>query len=234
MVKLIPIVRKHLSLSSSLNSWLIISSCFSVLLLLGRVLVTGSGSFLFLPWNLFLAYMPYYVSGQLLQKPEIITNKFKLLAALALWLLFVPNSFYILTDLFHLNSFSSAPEWFDLVLILSFAWNGVLFGIISLRRIEILMEILKGKTASLFLVFIVMCLNAFGIYIGRFLRFNSWDVITDPFTLIAEIMDIIFHPFQNFQAWSMTLIYSVFMTLLYCSIKKLAETWKQPYNNTKL
>jgi uncharacterized membrane protein len=74
------------------------------------------------------------------------------------------------------------------------------------------------------LVFAVMWLCALGIYIGRFLRFNSWDVLTDPFTLAAEISDLVIHPFENGYAWGMTLVYGVFMTLLYFTIKKLSET----------
>lgn len=155
----------------------------------------------------------------------ILKNRLKLLVGLGLWLLFVPNSFYIITDLFHLAHIGSAPKWFDLLLIFSFAWNGIICGIISLRRIEIILKPAKANHFSAFIVFAVMWMNAFGIYIGRFLRFNSWDVLTNPFTLVSEIIEMVFHPFDNSYAWGMTVCYAFFMTLVYCTIRKLSESF---------
>jgi uncharacterized membrane protein len=70
-----------------------------------------------------------------------------------------------------------------------------------------------------------MWLSALGIYIGRFLRYNSWDILTNPFSLAADIFDMIIHPLQHAYAWGMTLCYSVFMTLVYCMFKKIGETF---------
>jgi uncharacterized membrane protein len=213
------------SMPVTMQEWLLLSSCFSCFLLLARMVVTGTIEYIFLPWNLFLAFIPYRITWWMSRNISIIENKIKLVAALALWLLFIPNSFYIITDLFHLIHVRSAPKWFDLLLIFSFAWNGILFGIISLRRVELIVSIMKGKSFSIFMVLAVMWLSAFGIYIGRFLRFNSWDVITDPFSLLAEITNMIIHPFQNGYAWAMTMCYAVFMTLLYFTVKKLSESF---------
>jgi len=195
------------------------------MLLAARIIATGSPAYLFLPWNLFLAFVPYFITGWLSSNVGIMENKLKLLLVLAAWLLFIPNSFYIITDLFHLTRIESAPKWFDLLLIFSFAWNGIICGIISLRRVELVVGLQGLKKFSVPMVFAVMWLSAFGIYIGRFLRFNSWDVITDPFSLAAEIMDMVFHPLQNGYAWGMTMGYSVFMTFLYFTVKKLSETF---------
>lgn len=189
------------------------------------MIATDSLAYLFLLWNLFLAFIPYWITWWMTRNITIIENKVKLTIALAAWLLFIPNSFYIITDFFHLSHFGSAPKWFDLLLIFSFAWNGILCGIISLRRVEIVVSLIRGKGFSILLVFAVMWLSAFGIYIGRFLRYNSWDVITDPFSLAGEIIDMIIHPFENSYAWGMTLCYSAFMTLVYFTIKKLSETF---------
>lgn len=155
---------------------------------------------------------------------KVLENRIKLLTALGAWLLFIPNSFYIVTDLFHLTHVDTAPKWFDLLLIFSFAWNGILAGVISLRRVEIITCASKGRNFSLVIIFFVMWLNAFGIYIGRFLRFNSWDIITDPFSLFGEIIDMIVHPVANGYAWGMTLCYAIFMTFVYLTIKKLSES----------
>jgi uncharacterized membrane protein len=215
----------NLSVSGTIHQWLLVSSCFSCFLLLIRIVVTRSPAYIFLPWNLFLAFIPYWITWWMTRNAGIIENKLKLLAALAVWLLFIPNSFYIITDLFHLTGIRSAPQWFDLLLIFSFAWNGILCGIISLRRVEIIGAVIRGKGFSLFVIFIVMWLNAFGIYIGRFLRYNSWDIITDPFSLAADITAMVFHPFDNLYVWGMVSCYSIFMTLLYFTIKKLSESF---------
>lgn len=211
--------------SGTIHDWLLLSSGFSCLLLFIRMIVTNSIEYIFLPWNLFLAFVPYWITRWMTRSVSIIENKMKLVIALAVWLLFIPNSFYIITDLFHLTHIETAPLWFDLLLIFSFAWNGIIFGIISLRRVEVITTIVRGKGHSIFLVFVVMWLNAFGIYIGRVLRFNSWDVISDPFSLAGEILNMVLHPFENGYAWGMTLCYAVFITFLYFTIKKLSESF---------
>jgi uncharacterized membrane protein len=211
---------------ASMNEWLIVSSGFSCLLLAGRMLATGSFEYIFLPWNLLLAFIPYWITRWMTKNIGVITHRIKLFIILTVWLLFIPNSFYIITDLFHFTEIHSAPAWFDLLLIFSFAWNGIACGIISIRKIEILLKsLLQRKNISFILIFTVMWLNAFGVYIGRYLRFNSWDVITNPFALARDIFNMIIHPFQNMYPWGMTISYSIFMTLLYFTIKKMSDSF---------
>jgi len=213
------------SVSTTIHVWLLLSSGFSCFLLLIRMIVTNSVEYIFLPWNLFLAFVPFWIATGIAKNTRIIESRVKLFGALAAWLLFIPNSFYIITDFFHFSRFRSVPQWFDLLLIFSFAWNGILYGIISLRRVEIIISEIRGRSFSILLVFAVMWLSAFGIYIGRFLRFNSWDVIADPFSLAREIIVMVSHPLENSFAWGMTLCYSVFMTLIFFTIKKLSESF---------
>jgi uncharacterized membrane protein len=227
MYKLINIQLTKFSVSSTIHDWLLLSSGFSCLLLLARMVVTGSIEYIFLPWNLFLAFVPYWITQWMTNNISSIENKWKLLLAATVWLLFIPNSFYIITDLFHLTHVDTAPKWFDLLLIFSFAWNGIIAGVLSLRRVEQIATVIKGKKFSVLLVFGVMWLSAFGIYIGRFLRFNSWDVVTDPFSLASEIIGMVLNPFHNGYAWGMTVCYAVFMTLLYFTIQKLGEALLQ-------
>ena len=209
--------------SPGIHEWLLLSSCFSCLLLLVRVIVTQSPGYLFLPWNLFLAFIPYWITGWMTRNVSVIENKIKLALCLAAWLLFIPNSFYIITDLFHLAHRNAAPKWFDLLLLFSFAWNGIICGIISLRRVEVIFSLYVTEKFSPLFVFVVMWLSAFGVYIGRFLRFNSWDIISDPFSLMGEILDMIIHPVEHGYAWGMTCTYAAFMTFLYVTIRKMSE-----------
>jgi uncharacterized membrane protein len=201
---------------------LTLSMMFSVVLVLVRIYFSGHLGFLFLVWNLFLAWLPFAMTNRAQYSQKWKQGKRLLILFLA-WLLFIPNAFYIITDLFHLGYHEGAPLWFDLVLILSFAWNGLLLGLLSVRQLEKMMQpYLRGKHELLF-IFPIMCLNAWGIYIGRYLRFNSWDVITNPFALIADIADMLFHPLQYKIAWSMIACFSVFMTLMYVAVKKIAK-----------
>lgn len=205
--------------SYTVNEWVILSSLFSCVLLSVRMVVTQRPEYIFLPWNLFLAFIPYQLACWLMNRVAVMENKLKLTAALIAWLLFIPNSFYIITDFFHFAKVRSAPQWFDLLLLFSFAWNGILFGILSLRKVEMIIRITLGKSISFVIVLLVMWLIAFGIYIGRFLRFNSWDVLTDPFSLLGELAEMVLHPFAHGYAWAMTVCYAVFMTLLYYTVR---------------
>jgi uncharacterized membrane protein len=207
--------------SLSLDQWLLASAGFSCSLVFIRMVATGQPSYLFLPWNLFLAFIPLWISGLIETQPRILSNRILLVLLLGAWLLFFPNSFYIITDLFHLKKFRLAPEWYDLLMIFSFAWNGILFGIISLRRIEKIIQLAFGRNYAFLFIVSIMWLSAFGIYIGRFLRFNSWDILTDPFSLAREIVDLFIHPFTNGYAWGMTICYAVFMSLGYLTIRKM-------------
>jgi len=225
--------KESTALPFTLHQWFMASCSFSFTLLCARIIATGYITYAFLLWNLFLAFIPYAISYWLYNNHRVVKNKLKLVSVISAWLLFIPNSFYLLTDLFHLDEISSAPKWFDLLLLLSFAWNGLLFGIASLRKMEVILHRINGKSFSVFIVFTVMWLNAFGIYIGRFLRYNSWDIITQPFSLFSEMLEILLHPFKNKMEWGMISCYAVFMTLLYITIKKMAESFN-PLNNHQI
>jgi uncharacterized membrane protein len=218
------IQRKDIRLT--LNHWLFISCCFSVLLVCARVAATGYFTYLFLVWNLFLAFVPYAISESFYRRIPVMENKWKRLIVLSGWLLFIPNSFYIVTDLFHLEQFDSAPKWFDLLLLFSFAWNGLLFGILSVRRIETIVTAIYGNRYSILFMLVVMWLNAFGIYIGRYLRYNSWDIIAQPFSLFAEMLEVIIHPIRNKMEWGMITSWGAFMTLFYITIKEMSRQLK--------
>lgn len=205
------------------RQWLFLSCCFSCLLVCGRMAATGAITYLSLVWNLFLAFIPFAISEWVVARPALLKTKWKLLPLLLTWLLFIPNSFYIITDLFHLDEFDATPKWFDLLILFSFAWNGLLLGILSVRRVELLLSAISKQRLSVFFVFAFMWLNAFGIYLGRYLRYNSWDIIAQPISLFSDILYIMIHPLQHRMEWGMVATWSVFMTLLYITIQKLGE-----------
>src|SRR5437868_4514510 len=109
-------------LKTEVHRWLAGSMLFSLLLELTRIIQTGRLTFIFLIWNLFLASVPYFITSLLQVNRHWVKSKAKFAAIFIAWLLFIPNSFYLITDLFHLG-ISNVPLWFDLALLLSFAWN---------------------------------------------------------------------------------------------------------------
>ena len=219
-------IREKIPSRFSLSQWLWIASMFSLSLLIIRIIRTGYLSYGFLAWNLFLAYVPYFISEWLGRHPRVLASRIKLLALVFTWIIFMPNSFYILTDLFHLNNMSKGDSWYDLTLILSFAWTGILFGILSIHKMETLLKNSKGKFIAGFIICVVMFLNAFGVYIGRFLRFNSWDILMNPFSLVPEIVDIIFNPYDYRYVWAMSFCFALFMVILYYTTKRLGDVFK--------
>lgn len=177
--------------------FLLLLSTFSVALIIIRLYFIKQFTFIFFIWDLFLAAMLWVVTTFLIVFPKIKDKNVLLILFLSIWLLFFPNSTYILTDLFHLRLNLSMPIWFDLILIFSFAWTGVMFAFISLIDVEnILSKYLKKRITFMFSAF-VLFLSAFGVYIGRFLRWNSWDVIQEPFTLFFDVANRFVNPLNH-------------------------------------
>lgn len=226
MKQLLPQIKNKSAPVLSIQQWILISSAFSILLLIIRIITSHRLSYVFLAWNLLLAYVPLLIANWLSRHQVVLRNKVTLILSISAWLLFMPNSFYILTDLFHLQTMEGNRPWFDLTLILSFAWNGILFGIISIWKMEMLLKRTKGRFTSALLIFMVMWLSAFGVYIGRFLRFNSWDIIFNPFPLLTEIVEMIINPYDYKSAWAMSACFACFISILYYTMKKLTEVLK--------
>jgi len=195
--------------------------CFSLSII--RCLYSNTNVFLFLNWNLFLAFIPYLLTTWLIIQPKIQRYRILIGLVVCLWLLFFPNAPYILTDLFHLKLKSSMPIWFDLVLILSFAWTGILFGFLSLWDIEfIFSKSLKQKYIAAISV-ILLFLSSFGVYLGRYLRWNSWDIVQNPFQLMYDIGDRVINPTIHPRTWGMTIFMGLFLCVIYFSFKLITK-----------
>lgn len=203
---------------------LFIPVMFGFLLLLVRTVYTGQPTFLFLVWNLFLAFVPYFFSYTVTLRVAWIESNWKFALVFIVWLLFIPNSFYMITDLFHLYDSFSVPRWYDLLLIFCFAWNALMMGILSVRHMEKIIQTRWAYRTEWLFIYPIMLLNAFGIYIGRYLRYNSWDVISNPFGLMADTGHILLHPISFKNAWAMVLVFSFFLSILYVTLKKLNKS----------
>jgi uncharacterized membrane protein len=214
--------KRLLPRQTGLENHLLLLSLFSLCLLAVRLLYSDQFLYAFMPWNLFLASVPYFISSRFVTQPWVAGRRLMFLICFLIWLIFIPNSFYIITDLFHLRERKGMPVWFDLAMLLSFAWAGLLLGILSVRQMMELIEIFYGKNRSRLLEYAIMALVAFGIYIGRFLRYNTWDVFTNPFSLAADILYLLVHPLRSRNAWAMIGCYSLLIALINISFKKLS------------
>ena len=201
---------------------LLLSCIFSVSLVVFRVAYTGETMFLFLVWNLFLAYLPFALSA-FIYRLSAYTEKRYLFVLLICWLLLIPNAFYILTDLFHLRQVDVVPLWFDLALITSFAWNGLVMGILSVRQVEKMVVVKWKKLNEYCFIIPIMFLNALGIYIGRYLRFNSWDVISNPLQLVQDVGYFFLHPVRHRFDWGMVICFTLLLSFFYLTMKAMSR-----------
>lgn len=177
------------------------------MLLAYRLIKSDSLAYMFLVWNLFLAFIPWWISNFISKQKNI---NYKLTPLIAIWFLFLPNAPYILTDLFHLRKHDNIPLWFDLILILSFALGGLMLFFKSLKdMLALLQQKLKPLYVTL-LTPLVFWLIAFGLYLGRYLRFNSWDII-HPFRLLKSSFGVLLQK----DTIGFTCIFSVFMWFMY-------------------
>lgn len=201
-------------------SLLTISMALSVVLLMIRMKLHHSFYLLFLVWNLCLAIIPFTITTALISKPKM--HKLPMLLSFGVWLLFLPNAPYIVTDLFHVTHAPKHLLWLDVLVIVSFAFNGLILFFLSLSDME---KLLKRYLKSQFIVPVLLFifgLTAFGIYLGRFLRYNSWEIVNNPIGIFSDVFDIIFQP--NVEAWIFTLTFASFLAMSYWMLKSFSNS----------
>lgn len=192
----------------------------AVLLIAGRVVFTGSQYYIFLIWNIFLAFVPFVISGALVR---FLSDKKKYLSFIIvggiLWLFTFPNAPYLVTDVIHLRQNHMAPVWFDAMLLFVCAWIGMIFALYSLEHIEKVLLAFFSKIKSQIILAILILISSFGIYVGRFLRWNSWDVVASPNSLSKDIWIILSHPSLHLEAYGLTFSMFLFIGLSYIAWK---------------
>ncbi|MCA9916813.1 MAG: DUF1361 domain-containing protein [Anaerolineales bacterium] len=163
---------------------LLFSSSLAAAIWFVRYVYTGSSSYFFLLWNLFLAWLP--VLFALLARRQAASRLGRWVWG-GLWLLFFPNAPYLLTDLLHLGWRDGVPLWYDLIMLLTFALAGLFVGFASLFWLHELVTRLWSKLTGWLFVLLTLGLSGFGVYIGRFLGWNSWDLLLNPTTLLRDL-----------------------------------------------
>jgi uncharacterized membrane protein len=158
------------------------ASVFCIALIRFRFSITGSGHYSFLVWNLFLAWIPFVIAY--VTYITSISRRwlyFIIPISAVLWLIFFPNAPYILTDFQHLsNSNVDIPVWYDVILLIWFSFTGLFLGMVSLFLMQEIVRREFGRWFGWGFVVLVAALTSIGVYMGRFLRWNSWDILNDP------------------------------------------------------
>lgn len=211
---------KHLFLSRFKTFALVsVSMLFSIILLMIRMKLIGNFFFLFLVWNLFLAVIPFAISTYLMSIPKL--NTLWLVFWFGVWLLFLPNAPYIVTDLLHLKMGNTSLLWVDVLVVLSFASTGLLLFFLSVLDMKSILKPYMSASKIKYLIFSLFFLNGFGVYLGRFLRYNSWEILSNPKNLFTDIFSFILKPIQHTEVWLFTLLFGLFLSLGFWVFKQL-------------
>jgi uncharacterized membrane protein len=203
---------------------LVFASAASVALVVGRIAWTGKFGYSSLLWNLFLAWLPLIFALLACDefKPGSRRN-WRFLGFTAAWLLFFPNAPYIFTDLIHLTHGLYGRFWVDLMLILLCALTGLVLGFLSLFLMQAVVARMLGRLASWLFIAGVAALSGFGIYLGRFLRFNSWDVVFKPMALCRGIGGWVADPLAHPGSFVFPALFAVFLFIAYLMLYALTH-----------
>ncbi len=204
-------------------------SIYCMLLILFRVKISNSFFYLFLVWNLFLAYIPLIISTIIKEKKSIKSKRIKFWSLYTLWLIFLPNAPYIITDFVHLQQGTAMPYWYDLLLLSAFALNGMVLFYISINDMHKIIQQKFSTKKAWFSTASIFFLCGFGMYLGRFLRWNSWDIIHKPQLLFNDIAIRFLYPLQHPKTWGITIGFGIFFTINFYIFKSL--TPKNEFKN---
>jgi uncharacterized membrane protein len=204
---------------------LLFVSLVGAMLVALRMAWTGRFTYLFLIWNLILAWLPLVFAVCLCREyqRQVSASRWKLALLAGLWLLFLPNAPYIFTDLVHLNNWFRSHYWVDLSLILLFALTGFMVGFLSLYLVQEVVADKFGRATSWLLVAAAAGLSGFGIYVGRFLRWNSWAVVTNPMGLTRDLGHLELHPLTNYLGVVFPALFATFLFLAYLMLYALTQ-----------
>jgi uncharacterized membrane protein len=213
--------------NSHMNRKIIIPRDIAILLVLAIFLTLSSvilfkrDIFLYLIWNLFLAFLPFVISSLLLwYSRNKKGNRLFYVGGGILWLLLFPNAPYIVTDIIHVGREYSVEALYNSFLLFSCALSGLLLAFYSLNQIEEILGMKYSKKKTHILIVGILLLTSLGLYLGRFLRFNSWDIITDPLSLGSKIYAVLFSPSVHKGAYAFIGLFFVFIYATYMA-------WKQ-------
>ncbi len=193
--------------------------CWCVALFTMRFARAGLFGYGFLVWNLVLAIAPAVMAAQLVNAESRGASGREQAIWLALWLLFLPNAPYIVTDFMHLSSRPPVPIWFDVALLISFAGTGLALGYSSVADVQAVLTRRFGRAIGWTVATGALLLSGLGIYMGRFLRWNSWDALVRPHVMLPQLASDLTERDTALSGTHVTLVYGVGLVLGYVAVR---------------
>lgn len=195
---------------------LVVSNLVSACLLLVRFAAAQNMRYWFLVWNVFLGWIPLGLVMLLRKRLETSrwTSWQNIVISIA-WLGFLPNSFYIVTDFIHLHPSGEVSVLFDVVLMTSFTFNGFVAGFASLYIMhKLLIKRFRRQQAHAIIAgIIVLC--SFAIYLGRDLRWNTWDILINPAGILFDVSERVINPLTHAEVFSTTALFTLLIGSIY-------------------
>jgi uncharacterized membrane protein len=203
---------------------LIISNGVSLFLSVMRIIDAQNTRYLFLAWNLFLAWMPLAFAWWLVQRLKVSPwMSWQNIGLTLLWLVFLPNSFYLLSDLIHVNDTGEVSHLYDVVMLCSFIFNAYFVGYLSLFLVhrELLKRMIYERAHLLIAGVFLAC--SFAIYLGRTLRWNSWDLAANPFGILFDVSEGFVNPTSHPESVVTTGIFFLLLSSTYLVVWELVR-----------
>lgn len=211
---------------------IVLVACLAVLsmlviaMIVFQIAFTGTSEHSAIAWNLLLAWIPFWLALIVYDRSRSGASTLTLGAAAVLWLLFLPNAPYIVTDLKYIDGFSGLEALYNLVLLTSAAFTGLLLGLTSLFIVHAVARRLVGALNAWALVVAVLTLSSFGIYLGRVQRWNSWDVFVRPGSLFGDVAAGLTDPLSHQRPIAVTILFTSFLLasyLVFYSVARLSS-----------
>ncbi len=197
--------------------------CLGLLAL--RAWYYGATTHRWLGWNLFLAWLPALGAFAAYNLNHWLT-RFRWLPIIGLstlWLLFLPNAPYLITDIIHLKPQRGVPIWYDLITLVAFAWTGLFLGLVSLFMMQMLVRRAVGNAASWLFALCALTLVGFGVYFGRFLRWNSWDVLFHPTNILSDMLEGLLNPFAYLHTIAFAGLFALLLIAVYLMLLSFTQ-----------
>lgn len=204
---------------------LALCSGLAVALLFARMAFTGSTLFFVLGWNLFLAWVPLGLALCL----ERASRPGVRLGLFAAWLAFFPNAPYLVTDFIHLHHRAPVPLWYDVAFFATLALAGLFVGLASL---EVVHRVLRRHTSSRVswgVLLIISALSGYAIYLGRFLRWNSWDLLTRPLGVLGSLASDV----TQVRPWGVSAVFGAMVFVSYVAYWSRQVVWVPGASNSE-
>jgi uncharacterized membrane protein len=208
-----------------------IATALCVALEVLRELHYHTHAYRFLLWNLTLAWIPLLLGLLIYDRYRRGAALLELAPVVALWLLFLPNAPYILTDFIHLSPTPGTPLWLDGAILSAFAWTGILLGFVSLYLVHGVARDRYGGRVGWSSVTVVLALVSAGVCLGRFMRWNSWDMLFQPGKRLAELTPHLSDPSAVAEATAATLVLTFLLAAAYACFYMLLRVRLEPRSN---